>query len=68
MRWVLSCPKSSAALGFALGPACPSVGLEDARLVVLLAESGSGQVGHEAGQTFVMKPQIAVIEPCVGLQ
>lgn len=68
MRWVLSCLKSSSALGFALALACPSAGLADARLVVLLSESGSGQAQHEVGQTFVMKPQIAVIEPRLGLQ
>lgn len=57
----------SSSFAFALGLACPLVGLEDARLVVLLSVRGSGQVSSEVRQTFVMKPQIAVIEPHLGL-
>lgn len=56
--------KSSSVLAFALGLACPSVGLAGAWLGMLLSASGIGQVGYE---TFVTKAQIAVIEPHLGL-
>lgn len=64
MRWVLNSLKSSSVLAFALGLACPSVGLAGAWLVMLLSASGIGQVGYE---TFVTKAQIAVIELHLGL-
>ena len=67
-RQVLSSLKSSSALAFALGLACLLVDLEDARLAVLLSAGGSGLVGYEVRQTFALKPQIAVVEPRLGLR
>lgn len=44
------------------------MGLEGVRLVVLLSASGSGPLGYEVKQTFVVKPQIAVIARRLGLR